>query len=883
MGVDGGRDVLLDLHRRSGSPSYADLARRSEIDGDPVSDQAFANLLGGRGRPRARTVAAFVSACVHFLSGRADPDLTAGQRSAEHWLRRYREGVPATTGGDERPLVAVAPAVAYVDRDDVGGSVADAVADPAVRLVVVTGDSGNGKSRLVYEVLNRLHADRVGTVHLFSAESEPTLVESVIGRLGDRVAGDAPADVLPRLLAHLAARRARGPVVVGLDDVVAYPLVKRFLEVADTVVVTAAHDLVPPDVPHTCVRVGPLSVAAGTALVRRFVPDIGDEDARRVLWHTGGKPRVVIDCLSVFATLGMTVDALCDQLSTSPRALLSSVGRGERSVVHAYESFAAELAEHDPRAHELLAVLALTAFRPASEEMLRHVLARLADEAGNPLRAGEFERCLYVVTTRLNLDRWHGGLVRVNTLTGRIFADLFEPRREVVSRAVVHAYAALPVEKVPAAYEITRLPWIWRLADALYHFAAPLSRDPEVDFRATVLAACTGLTALGERFGCEMLLRHLAGLEARGDLVLPPAVVLWAESFKCLVGATTRAEYLRHLVANQDEVERVMGVAEASETFYALSYQHSQRAEIAWIRASAIAESAGEHFRTDTLRRFGEACAVVADSRAWTGDLRDADDIWTRMLDLITANADQDHGERWSSALDVAATAVEHHSQAFDHVKAEKWWAVLADSHLRSLRSHGPRPHFTSRFLSGRAWFSRVSATVKGGNVVESFEAFLGSAAWFHDDRDVRAGLADLVEAAVLGLWITLQDDVDPKVLTAVDRVPDRAELRSRASRLGELHLYHHLVLAERVAETVVHGPDERTAAFARRTAFRAADDFEQARLYRLACGLGHVNGPGPLTTAFTAAMADLGQLWTPDDLDNLAHHGRYPSGLLLM
>ena len=140
---------------------------------------------GGRRRPHVDTVRALTAAL----------DLTGAARDA---LVRSARAPAASAAADE--LVAFPlplPLTALLGRDADVQTLREWLADPAIRLITITGPGGAGKTRLALEIAHAVAAERTVRVVFvpLATVRNPALVASSIGEalgLSDETAGDLP-------------------------------------------------------------------------------------------------------------------------------------------------------------------------------------------------------------------------------------------------------------------------------------------------------------------------------------------------------------------------------------------------------------------------------------------------------------------------------------------------------------------------------------------------------------------------------------------------------------------------------------------------------------------------------------------------------------------
>ncbi|MEU7555553.1 tetratricopeptide repeat protein [Streptomyces sp. NPDC044571] len=226
-----GAEVLRDLLARAGSPAPAELARRSQLVGQPISDQSVSNLLAARTAARTRTVDAYIAACLHRQDD--NPKLAGERGAAGYWKDRFEDasgrGVAPEAGMVRigRPPTA---ADAFVKRPELA-PVAEAVEagqsvvlthrrnDP-VRERVLSGLGGVGKTQLAAQYARQVWQDRGLELIIWVSARDPYQVVTSYAQAAARLLGaDAtePEQAAARLMEWLSVTSRRWLIV--LDDV----------------------------------------------------------------------------------------------------------------------------------------------------------------------------------------------------------------------------------------------------------------------------------------------------------------------------------------------------------------------------------------------------------------------------------------------------------------------------------------------------------------------------------------------------------------------------------------------------------------------------------------------------------------------------------------
>ncbi|MET9958310.1 tetratricopeptide repeat protein [Streptomyces sp. NPDC006326] len=226
-----GAEVLRDLLARAGNPAPAELARRSQLAGQPISDQSISNLLAARTAARTRTVEGYIAACLHRQGD--NPKLAGERGSAGYWRDRF-EDASGRRVDPEAGLVRIGrpptAADAFVERPELA-PVAEAVeagqsvvlthrrGDP-VRERVLSGLGGVGKTQLAAQYARQVWQDHSLELIIWVSARDPYQVVSSYAQAAARLLGaDAtePEQAAARLMEWLSVTSR--PWLIVLDDV----------------------------------------------------------------------------------------------------------------------------------------------------------------------------------------------------------------------------------------------------------------------------------------------------------------------------------------------------------------------------------------------------------------------------------------------------------------------------------------------------------------------------------------------------------------------------------------------------------------------------------------------------------------------------------------
>lgn len=218
-----GTAALVRLYELAGSPRYNQVKDRGDLAGSSISTSTMTNLLTGRGAPRPRTIAAFISACLYYAQRRKPSVLQPGQDQVEYWQGLYDEAL----GRAPTPAVSLVrvgsvpePANAFVDRS-ITQSVERAVDDgqTAVLTQVLSGLGGVGKTQLAAQYTRQQWPDPATEVIVWVSATSRDAILTTYATAAARILGaeeSQPEQAAQGLLSWLSTTTQRWLIV--LDD-----------------------------------------------------------------------------------------------------------------------------------------------------------------------------------------------------------------------------------------------------------------------------------------------------------------------------------------------------------------------------------------------------------------------------------------------------------------------------------------------------------------------------------------------------------------------------------------------------------------------------------------------------------------------------------------
>ncbi|MFD3425300.1 hypothetical protein [Nocardia fluminea] len=310
-------------------------------------------------------------------------------------------------------------------------------------VLLLAGDSGNGKSTIAREAVQRFSSDKSGTRVAYVDASN---VHSFIRTLNNYVV-DGPfvseKDAVDAFVMVIgSAEHQSSSTLVLLDNVATFEQIEQIALWAPRVLITAEEQLIPSDFqrPHHRVDIEPMELDVACELINWFRPD-ERHDSARFAECVGRKPRIIIDCLGMYEPDDMTLDGMSDLIDAEEARLIQRSGTGQRAVDRLYRDYFIRLESQDMAAAMFLACIAHLSLDSVPIDVSGRTLAEYAAQrpeygAVSPGNARMYAKPL----TRRYLVQRNQTAIRIHGVTAGLFRDVTRADRSEIIRAFIAAY-----------------------------------------------------------------------------------------------------------------------------------------------------------------------------------------------------------------------------------------------------------------------------------------------------------------------------------------------------------------------------------------------------------------------------------------------------------
>ncbi|NQE69704.1 hypothetical protein NG2371_04171 [Nocardia gamkensis] len=370
------------------------------------------------------------------------------------------------------------------------------------QIVLLVGDSGNGKSTIAIETLKELGESVSRRQVILDASNELTLLKSI------NVYIDSPP-ILDLKVAQQKfceyIQKLPPDSVVLIDNASDWDMIQVLVLWSHRCIITAEEDFLEDD--HSVIKVEPPSEHIAAQVVRHYRPTEDAASVERFLRLVGRKPKIIIDVLEMYRdNLYMSLDAMSDCVEYESTKLIQRAGRGKRSVHVLYRTYFEQLESSYNLAAVCLAMIA----HIGQPSLIKQVGAKALEVLAVDYDLDPISEEAFIVAASALLDRHLVEItddsIRAHDITLRIFREITKDYGPVIRKAAVRAYwnssskrtHQLAGTNLEAVFGYTRLSWITALNQLLLSCRSDefLGWDAEAT-KTTFLDVSQGLLQLG--------------------------------------------------------------------------------------------------------------------------------------------------------------------------------------------------------------------------------------------------------------------------------------------------------------------------------------------------------------------------------------------------
>lgn len=351
------------------------------------------------------------------------------------------------------------------------------------RVILLTGDAGNGKSRLARGIVEESCNDTHGTCIELDAQSPSSLSAAIAGVLVSRGINTFGKDAQQLYLDGVGLVSALGESdFLLLDNAQDWGTISGIIGSTPraTVIVTSSSDVLSGGVRHGVIDVEPMDQSTSQTLIRALLPGACDDDIVMLADALEGKPLAIEQVCAYLSMdeLVSTADFLVELQINAAEAMDVPIANAERTLTFTYRRTLDRLRTDHPFAADMLRLIAClgnqridiylhTNAPPTSADMRRHFLDDNCPVLNLPTHKTDIVRSIRVLSRHKLVRVVDDRHVVINWLTQRIINGLIKEDVEGISRSIYPMYAAgfiqadpsdpLPVKLLPLVHHLRQI------------------------------------------------------------------------------------------------------------------------------------------------------------------------------------------------------------------------------------------------------------------------------------------------------------------------------------------------------------------------------------------------------------------------------------------
>lgn len=694
------------------------------------------------------------------------------------------------------------------------------------RVLLLAGDSGNGKSTLAKKSLENTKPS-IPIVYVDFAN-----VHSLTRTINFYLPGLPILNVkeaIERFTEFVAKISVESPnCIVYLDNVADFSEIRPIVVWSARTLITAEERIIPNDFDysHRTIDVGPLPAQVAQELVIWFRTDEALESVERFVKNVGRKPRIIIDCLGMFAAEDLTLAEMSNLIEDEQARLIQQSGIGDRAVHKLYQRYFDELEGENMVGAMLLACIAHLSLDTVPFDVCSQVLIRYAQN--NPeygrMSAGAVKVHCKPLSRRYLITQ-DMSAINIHRVTAQLFRDVTKEYRTDIVQSFVDSYIELRhrVEKSNSSQSspyLELIPWAPPLCIILRNLPSNIiGNNNRLDMHVLVHDMHVGMAHIGRiEDAITTMARYTSTKHTPkgGPLELLDAMAVIQARYE--FGLSDREGYVRGLVNLLTQAPQTgakpMILLDISRALYKIrEYLDSPDGRL-------LLDAMDEH---EKITKDHLAVPVICAIYESVGHGRKALQIVQRVeLDESSALPAQ--------RAKFAASMVCLHSRLGKYQDAGRWYDMLLS--LREYPQIADSKLYASELATAYAWYLRTGIHNEA-TATEASDAFI-SAAQHEFENGHRRAAADLyTESAIIDLICAIR----VKTLDATTDDVHRKNLELLLYSIDEPHLLCRLAtvnhyIAYRNDKTQVHELENITA-----KSTRSDHHFQDARGYRLGLG----------------------------------------------
>ncbi|MEU3198800.1 hypothetical protein [Streptomyces sp. NPDC006996] len=534
------------------------------------------------------------------------------------------------------PFVQETVETPYVRRDEYHRSFSELVS-AGHKVILLAGDSGNGKSRLAKEIIAEATQKDMRQSLLLDADDASSLLSSVVRELS-RLDVAASSDWMLALLSLMNTERA--PKFILLDNVTHWRTVQDIVKAAGRciVVATSTRDVFAGTMPCARVDVDSMHHSQSVIMIETLLGETEQRNqAKELNTALGGKPLAIEQVCAYLSVdgLGSVPNFLGELHTNAAEAMRLPVGDPQRTLTAVYESTLAALrAGGSPSpAYWLTCIVSHLADTPIPVEVLEQAFK----SRGESISHGSFVRAVRDLQLR-KLIKHHDGNIVMHSLTQGVLRSLLSDDTEEICRVIYPALSEpFRAVKVSEPLDEALCALSGHLARVLVGIKGVAEEEMSaMDLGRVFSVAVQGLRQSGRSKQRSALVRHgrewLHGRDIVHGITQDRFLVYWSSLIDgYLNGEIGRIDYAKRVISASTLIGRsginpalIRGLSEATLRSYALCWRFDDF-EMNWrILSTYIYKLRKEAQRTPSPMTFGNLFTVLGDAETERGNYSEA-------------------------------------------------------------------------------------------------------------------------------------------------------------------------------------------------------------------------------------------------------------------
>ncbi|WP_282777487.1 hypothetical protein [Nocardia sp. CC201C] len=692
------------------------------------------------------------------------------------------------------------------------------------QVLLIAGDSGNGKSSIAIETLKEILETDFLKIIRIDASTEYSLSNSV----GVYITQCDGFDI-SRSLSEFSIFLRSLPLlsILLIDNAPDWESIEPMVMSSHRTIITSEERIVPTDVRHAVMRVDAPDVKVAARIVQWFRPDESNQAAERFALAVGLKPRIIVDCLSMFTQDDMALDQMRECITGQDAQLVTTAGADTRSVNVLYAKYFKRIEATQPVVAICLAIVAHLNQSVLPKSIAAGILSQAALSRRLTVSTAGATVALRTLESRF-LVELNEREISMHGISMQLFREVSDHYGKMIRKATLEAYVKERKTIEPVSMDTTRREWVPSVLRVVLHSPrSELDVLPKGLLGALSLDLHHGLVQIGRYEGFRDYVSHL--LDEFGDLDIEELVgeseyLAWFASIFDN-GFISRKAALRVFKTIYNDGQFVGTCRRIEFEFIKASVQYKFKDFLAWIGGAGLRLSIGEGVHVDD-KCHAHVLHMKALALAHVGRIAEAEECLRKvilehsdMLDLAGEIVVSSYATAWSSLCR-------------DSYRMAQWYDYISRCYLECRDDYDDIEELAFVAIS-EGWYFRYSdddrarLDVARGKFAAAADLLLRTGAR-------RYSLAVYLESYAIQLYLIATGEVNhgPSEMGVAAEFDTHVidAISSLAEQIDEPHSINRLRLLEALSEWVASGSNSQLLSRLERIMIDADERFEDCR-----------------------------------------------------